>query len=241
MIIRIQSNNVCQKFQYFYTLLFEDENTETRTFHPTDYEYLNFWLNYQLRSINNNDYSIVKKFYNNMVDNGAMFKDKTELDKNMCYIQEDIYKNMDILYTLHNNYFEIYENKKINCGNKESCSVYIRECLEKYKKGIYQCPEEKVDKFCNEIRNLKSKYEAIKNALLNAGYNISDLIILPERQEVVEEYRLLELRKNIIISVMWIIVSIFGLLLIFFYFKKVTRINFIIIVIFFQLLIVILI
>ncbi|CAG9485725.1 unnamed protein product [Plasmodium vivax] len=234
---RIKSNNICQKFQHFYKLLFVDEPTQSGNTLITDYEYLNFWLNYQLRSINNNDYSIVKEFYNNMVDNDAMFKDTTDLHDKICYIQEDIYKNMDILYTLYNNYFKIYINNKTFCGNKESCSVYTEECLEKYKKGIYQCPKEKKDNFCYEIRKLKSEYEAKKNEKLNDGSKISDLMILPERQEVVEKYRLLELRKNIVISVMWIIVSIFGLLLIFFYFKNVKRTNFIIVVIFFQLLI----
>ncbi|VUZ99356.1 PIR protein [Plasmodium vivax] len=180
---RIQSNNVCQKFQYFYELLSEIKPTTSGKLYMTDYEYLNFWLNYQLRSINNNDYSIVNKFYNNMVDSGAMFKDKTELHNKICYIQEDIFKNMDILYTLYNNFLKIYDDKNIICGNKESCSVYTEECLKKYKKGIYQCPKEKKDNFCYEIRKLKSEYEAKKNEKLNDGSKISDLMILPERQE----------------------------------------------------------
>ncbi|CAI7722654.1 PIR protein [Plasmodium vivax] len=193
---RIQSNNVCQKFQHFYNLLSVNEHNETRTLLNTDYEYLNFWLNYQLRSISNNDYSIVIKFYNNMVSKDAIFKDKIELHNKICYIQEDIFKNMDILYTLYNNYLKIYDDKSIICGNKESCKVYTEECLKKYKKGLYQCPKERVDSFCQEIRVLKSEYEKIKDEKLNDGSIISDIMIFPERQESNSHGKLFCDKKN---------------------------------------------
>ncbi|KMZ91104.1 hypothetical protein PVMG_04876 [Plasmodium vivax Mauritania I] len=217
-------NNVCQQFQYLFHLLSHSPDDERKiNLTESDYEFMNFWLNYKLRYFDINDSDVLEKFYTNLKLNGKNIKEDETLKKYIYHIDDNLYENMDILYTLHNNFSKIYKNEKIACEDKVSCSKYTNVCNEKYKKGIYKCSPYNKSKFCLKLEDLKSKYEKIQNVKsLRYNFTLSELITLPTYYQAVKELgSVFEIWKDVIISGISILSIILGLFLILLYFYKV--------------------
>ncbi|KMZ91101.1 hypothetical protein PVMG_04873 [Plasmodium vivax Mauritania I] len=174
----IDSKIICQKFQYLYKLLSTKESSQTQSLDEKDYDFINFWLNYALKDFRSNDPGIVKKIFEDVLKNGTKVKTDSQLQNKICYINDDIYNNMDIVFTLYYNYDKIYKDNTVVCNDKESCEVYTKQCLEKYKQGIYQCPEND-NVFCNKLHDLKNKYEERQDVRSPSGFKISEILMLP--------------------------------------------------------------
>ncbi|CAI7722649.1 hypothetical protein PVPAM_130015100 [Plasmodium vivax] len=179
----IDSKIICQKFQYLYKLLSTKESSQTQSLDEKDYDFINFWLNYALKDFRSNDPGIVKKIFEDVLKNGTKVKTDSQLLNKICYINDDIYNNMDIVFTLYYNYDKIYKDNTVVCNDKESCEVYTKQCLEKYKQGIYQCPEND-NVFCNKLHDLKNKYEERQDVRSPSGFKISEILMLPTYKDI---------------------------------------------------------
>ncbi|SBT73456.1 Plasmodium vivax Vir protein, putative [Plasmodium ovale] len=155
------ANNICEKFLYLYNLIINHKTHKGKQYLSiNDFAYLNFWINSKLRN-NTNSYKItVNEFHEKMGDHELEFV--TGIFKGKIYdLEENHFKNMNLLYYLYDNYGLIFN--KIKSNEKEekiSCLQYAQELIDNYKKGIIQCHIDKSN-FCKALKHFKGVYEKI--------------------------------------------------------------------------------
>ncbi|SBT51648.1 PIR Superfamily Protein [Plasmodium ovale wallikeri] len=104
------ATQICKEFTFLHDSLSKyrgGENRKNESFTEDDCNFLNYWLNDQLR--NNNDFSIsVKEIYNEIKrKNVDIFSKHSELDEHMVNIETKILENMKFLYELYYNAVKI--------------------------------------------------------------------------------------------------------------------------------------
>ncbi|SCA83452.1 VIR protein [Plasmodium vivax] len=115
--------NTCKKFILYFTYLSQNIPIDVNYF-----EYLNYWLNKELKetstsatdfirvmdSILNYEFPVYSLYYK--------FKDK------VYNIKEDVFNEMDTLYTLYDNYNKFLTETE----NENKCEEYVNTCLSVY-------------------------------------------------------------------------------------------------------------
>ncbi|SBT03023.1 PIR Superfamily Protein [Plasmodium ovale curtisi] len=148
---------ICAKFKYLKFLLFQDTVEQTNL---NDHSaYMNFWLNYKLKSISNSNVC-AQDFYQKLKNQNPQFDSENKIK--ITNINDDNLTLMTEIYDLYISYNEI--NKIINAhfGDLTKCFLYSKECVKKYKVAIEKCPRDKVTNFCNALEVFKGKYEQLK-------------------------------------------------------------------------------
>ncbi|SBT55912.1 PIR Superfamily Protein [Plasmodium ovale wallikeri] len=150
---------ICAKFKYLKFLLFESpvKQTSHSNYHS---EYMNFWLNYKLKSTNNSNVCALN-FYQELKTLDLKFD--LENNINIKNINDDNLKLMTEIYDLYSSYNEIYKIIKDPTGDITQCSCYSKECVRKYDAAIKKCPEDSVSNFCKALNVFKEKYDQLKN------------------------------------------------------------------------------
>ncbi|SBT83648.1 PIR protein [Plasmodium ovale] len=166
---------ICAKFKYLNFLLFGStvEQTSHSNYHSA---YMNFWLNYKLKSINNSNVC-AQDFYEKLKTQDPTFDLENKIKiKN---INDDNLKLMTKIYDLYSSYNGIY--KIINAASYDftQCPRYSMECVLKYNDAIEKCPEDCVSNFCDALKVFKGKYEQLKEKNFVDGCEIKVLTPLP--------------------------------------------------------------
>ncbi|SBT02955.1 PIR Superfamily Protein, partial [Plasmodium ovale curtisi] len=166
---------ICAKFKCFHNSLFYSFSSDNK--HNEYVQYLNFWVNYQLKD-NKSLSTTVDSFYDNVKDISYTFDRKKKLEGNIYNISDEQFTNMKYLYDLYRNFYEILIINKVPT-NKNNCLEYSQKCVKTYEDAIQKCPDDNTI-FCQSLNVFKGKYEGInkKGSLKNCKEN--DLPPLPE-------------------------------------------------------------
>ncbi|KMZ76631.1 hypothetical protein PVIIG_06428 [Plasmodium vivax India VII] len=218
------AKSICVQFLKLYKSLY---NFKSKDISDPTYlsavHFLNYWLNAELKKKMFNKNVCVKDFYDHM-ETYAQFIDNIHIYSydEICVIKNDELDNMNILYNLYSNYYNVFNGSNIVCATKESCLEYSKQCFQEYKKGIIKCENNDSD-FCKAIKEFENKYDSLKRGnKTNNGFNSKELMPLPSYEQAFEEYQS-ELNRRITIVTISIICSIFGIIIILFYLYKVQR------------------
>ncbi|SBS94355.1 PIR Superfamily Protein, partial [Plasmodium ovale curtisi] len=161
---------ICAKFKYLRFLLFENTVEQTNlNYHSA---YMNFWLNYQLKSINNSNVC-ANNFYQKLKDQNPTF----DLENKIKITNINDY-NLTLMTEIYDLYISYNEISKIINGNSDDftkCLRYSKDCVQKYDDAIKKCPQDRVSKFCNALKDFKRKYEQLKEDNSVDGCKIEEL------------------------------------------------------------------
>ncbi|CAI7719367.1 PIR protein [Plasmodium vivax] len=218
------AKSICEKFLKLYISLNEPlSKGKNDATYLSAVNFLNYWLNAELKKKLFKENIDVNDFYDNLETYAQSIDAISFLNiKEICVIKNDELNNMNILYNIYSNYYNVYNESDIVCNTKATCIDYSKKCVQDYKKLIIKCPQIQSD-FCKAIDMFKNKYESLnKSTKSNGDFHSKDLISLPSYQEALEEYQSQLYRKKITIATISIICSIFGIILILFYLYKFT-------------------
>ncbi|SCA60141.1 hypothetical protein PVC01_000006200 [Plasmodium vivax] len=215
-----RTNSLCERFNYLIELLTSEKRNNLS---KCDKEYLNFWLNNELRTTDDKSPIRIKYFYDKLKQK---IPDSyiNSLEGKLYNITDEHFENMRILNNLYKNYGKIFnEEHNVVCGRKEKCLEYSNICYNEYKKGLIRCFK-KQGNWCQKLFDFNNMYKTENiDASLFGEFSYNDLIELPRKEDV--EYELyggLNSWKNLIMLTFSILGSTIG---IFFYFYKVKNIN----------------
>ncbi|CAI7724167.1 PIR protein [Plasmodium vivax] len=119
--------------------------------------YLNYWLNEQLRNLN--DYACdTTTFYTTISNNDNDFS--TNL--NMCqgkifHLDASEFNNTDVLYKIYEAFRE-FKSKVRNTQNHNDSCKYAKECSRLYKSIINQCVPDKSNSLCDELNIIRNEF-----------------------------------------------------------------------------------
>ncbi|SBT59466.1 PIR Superfamily Protein [Plasmodium ovale wallikeri] len=166
---------ICAKLKCFYNSLFHTLSKGDK--HNEYAQYLNFWVNYQLKD-NQSLSTTVDSFYNNVKDISFTFDRKKKLEGKIYDIDDEQFTNMKFLNDLYRNYYDILIITKVPTS-KNNCLEYSQKCVKTYGDAIKMCPDYNTI-FCKALKVFKGKYDGInkKEALKNC--NVPELLPLPE-------------------------------------------------------------
>ncbi|SBS95134.1 PIR protein [Plasmodium ovale] len=166
---------ICAKFKYLYNLLFYSLPNYHK--HEEYAEYLNFWVNSQLK--NNKIPTItVKDFYNNVMLYSFLFDSQKKVQNKIYDINDDLFTNMEILYDLYRNYYNILILTKTPKTNN-NCLQYSTNCVQVYEQAINKCPKDNTV-FCKALKDFKEKYDGINNPVSLKNCKEEELLALPK-------------------------------------------------------------
>ncbi|KMZ91108.1 hypothetical protein PVMG_04880 [Plasmodium vivax Mauritania I] len=219
-ISRIKFSNMpCENFKYLFSL---KTNIHPDISNDDDYyNYINFWLNYNICG-QNSDYTIsVNEFYSTLQKHDSNFDSEKKLECKLYNISNDIFENMCILYNLYSNYSNIFKNNSVVCAERNTCLGYSDNCYNEYRRGLIKCLNKNL-KFCKALNDFKNMYIMNNRNISSNIFNYSDLRVLPRDEDVLYEiYGGLNDWRNIIILTFSILGPMIG---IFLYFYKINKI-----------------
>ncbi|SBT71992.1 PIR protein [Plasmodium ovale] len=212
------STEICKEFKFLYNSFSEHRAkgiSENDTFTDYDYDFLNYWINVNLRENVKSGSINVKEFYEKIKnkDNGFFSKNK-DLNDYLHVIDPDVLVNMKLLYNLYSTSEKIiniisdqvYPEKGITNKEQKSCSDYKNECDKNYKEAMDRCLNSN-DDFYNALINFKDAYDIIAKPISNesnACYS-SNFLYFPEYDPVPEkekEKRIMTIKISSILSVL---------------------------------------
>ncbi|VUZ99326.1 PIR protein [Plasmodium vivax] len=211
------SSMPCEKFKYLFSL--KKNNNPLISSDDDFYNYINFWLNYFIREKNSNNIISVKDFYLTLQKHDSNFDNEKKLEFKLYNINNDDFENMCILNNLYSNYNKIFNDKRVVCTEKASCSQHSNECYKEYRRGLIKCLNKNLN-CCKALNDFKNMYITDNQNVSSNVFKHSDLVVLPREEDVYYEiYGGLNDWRNIIILTFSILGPVIG---IFLYFYKFT-------------------
>ncbi|VUZ99376.1 PIR protein [Plasmodium vivax] len=203
------SNMPCEKFKYLFSL---KTNIHPDISNVDDYyNYINFWLNYNI-SGKNSDYTVsVKEFYHTLQKHDSNFDNEKKLECKLYNINNDDFENMCILNNLYSNYNNIFKDKQVVCAERASCLQYSKACYREYRRGLIKCLNKNIDCY-KALNHFKNMYKTENRDVSSKAFKYSDLIDLPRDEDVYYEiYGGLNNWKNIVIMIFSILGPMIGM------------------------------
>ncbi|VUZ99533.1 PIR protein [Plasmodium vivax] len=145
--------NICARLHYLINKLFNSTQSQDEETHLV---YLNFWLNHELHTIDDNicPDNFCQLMRERNVENSTLMK----LKSRSYYINKKEVKNINSLYYLYYNYNEIKKALVNPDSSQELVKKYIKYCVEKYEGLKAKCSAENVD-LCKALTMFENKYE----------------------------------------------------------------------------------
>ncbi|GAB69461.1 hypothetical protein PCYB_002100 [Plasmodium cynomolgi strain B] len=165
--------NLEENFIKFFLLL---NSTEHNGVSPgkRHFDYLNYWLNNELRKDKKSVKSFIKFLDERLDKNFEDYNNYINFRNKVYNMNDDIFEKMSILYKLYDNYYK-------TIGTSEStdvCSINSKMCAEEYEKGIKMYLNTNSYKYYNALKTFRNIYNSIKKD--NVYCINKDLSILPE-------------------------------------------------------------
>ncbi|CAG9479364.1 unnamed protein product [Plasmodium vivax] len=151
---------ICTDFRKLFITLAYSVTNEVKA-NIKYHEYLNYWLNRELRN-HKKDRTFREKFCKYIEETNSMIDIEGALKNTIYDLNEVEYENMNILHKLYDYYYKIISEKK----EKNNCSKYSEECNDLYKHGMKKCYETRNFEFYNALKNFRSLY---KNYIYNSN------------------------------------------------------------------------
>ncbi|SBS90886.1 PIR Superfamily Protein [Plasmodium ovale curtisi] len=149
---------VCKIFEQLIKSLF-DGKPENVVNYSSRSEYMNYWLNNEIKKINGNSIC-VKNFYRIIMSKNNGNAVLRQLSNKIHDIKYNELDKMNILNKLYKEYYEINRLLKTENPDEEKCRNHATSCIQIYKQGEHKCTGTE-PKFCKELSNFKDKYGKI--------------------------------------------------------------------------------
>ncbi|KMZ88905.1 hypothetical protein PVBG_05834 [Plasmodium vivax Brazil I] len=145
--------NICARLHYLINKLFNSTKSQDE---ETHLEYLNFWLNHELHTIDDNicPDNFCQLMRERNVENSTLMK----LKSRSYYINKEEVNNINSLYYLYYNYNEIKKILDETEPSQEPVERYAKHCVQKYKDLKAKCSKKNED-LCKALDVFKEKYE----------------------------------------------------------------------------------
>ncbi|KMZ85835.1 variable surface protein Vir5 [Plasmodium vivax Brazil I] len=161
-------STLCKNFINLYYKLYPSELDNNGNANNKHAEYLNFWFNNKLRSINihlNGDESIYSslKIILNTIDTNNRIKDK--INK----IEEDDYTKFDILNNLYTSYIKLDTRVSDKSDEKDNFTGNAKKCIEHFKEGINIYHTKNDDNFYKALQKFSVLYKLARYNLYFIG------------------------------------------------------------------------
>ncbi|KMZ91098.1 hypothetical protein PVMG_04870 [Plasmodium vivax Mauritania I] len=130
---------VCKRLNKLFQLLCSSkpEMESNKELNSSDYKYLNFWTNFELKREKIMDNETIDSFKHNMENKYPECINIEKLKAALGYIDINEYKRINMLDDLYKNYYEmheiIYSTTDVDI---EECLKYSKNCITKYKEAI---------------------------------------------------------------------------------------------------------
>ncbi|SBT52085.1 PIR Superfamily Protein [Plasmodium ovale wallikeri] len=209
------STEICKEFKFLYKSFNEyraKDISEKDTFTDYDYDFLNYWINVNLRENVKSGSINVKEFYEKIKnkDNDFFSKNK-DLNDYLHVIDPDVLVNMKLLYNLYsisekiiNISDQVYPEKGITDKEQKSCSDYKNECDKNYKEAMDRCLNTN-DDFYNALKIFKDSYGFLTEPSSNESNacNSREFFFFPKYDPVPEkEKRIMTIKISSTLSVL---------------------------------------
>ncbi|SBS93522.1 PIR Superfamily Protein [Plasmodium ovale curtisi] len=175
---------ICAMFKCLFDLLF-DESFGFSSIYNEPEMYINFWLNYQLKNINPST-DIVQRFYKALTSD-PLFDINKKLQGKIHNIQDEHLENMKIFYNLYHKYNTIQSIIQDNTYDHTQCTLYSKECVEKYEEALTRCPKSTTSSFCEALNVFKRKYEKLNELIKIDNCKLEVLKPLPSHESLQQE------------------------------------------------------
>ncbi|CAI7722614.1 hypothetical protein PVPAM_130011600 [Plasmodium vivax] len=194
-------------------------SVSSKSYENKDASFMNYWLNIQFQKNNMNTTENIERFYKELTSKDDKFDKNKILNNKLRKIDDEVLNNMKELYDLYKESNKIYiyltSDYKEGCT---SCSKCTEMCIEKYKKYIERCPNNRTN-FCKALYKFKELYEGYFNQdYLNRCS--ADVRTLPSYNDITDTSSAAEQKVNgNNITLRYVIVTISALfpVLMFFY------------------------
>ncbi|CAI7722628.1 hypothetical protein, conserved [Plasmodium vivax] len=169
----------------------------------SEFGFLNYWLNDNLRYYGAKGSNYVREFYDKLKEDNDF--DKNNLLNDKIYdIDELDFKNLRFIYNLYENLYKIIDIIYDKAVLKSfPCSYYTSICIENYRDAKILCNDESMI-FCRALDEFRKSYLSIPpNPKGDKGCNLSTSGKLPEDDEILS-YRSIVLggksKNNMVVS-----------------------------------------
>ncbi|KMZ88618.1 hypothetical protein PVBG_04827 [Plasmodium vivax Brazil I] len=135
-------------------------------------EFMNFWLNNQLKNKN----IAADVFYEKLMSKDELFDRDKKLKDNMHRIDHSHLERMNILYGLYDSYISLLYPA---FNEKNSCGEHSNQCFQKYNKATKICFADRITEFCVALKVFKNKYDQIKDKNMLDDCNKRNILNLP--------------------------------------------------------------
>lgn len=176
--------DICAKFKCLFNLLFDESSDFSSIYNQSDI-YINFWLNYQLKTINPSS-DIFQSFYK-VLTSDPSFDIDAKLQGKIRKIQDSHLANLTIFYDLYKMYNDIYTIIQDHDSDRTKCTSYSKDCAQKYEEAIKSCSKGTSSKFCEALNFFKGKYEQLKEYIIIDNCDLEVLKPLPSHERPTEE------------------------------------------------------
>ncbi|KMZ95065.1 hypothetical protein PVMG_05592 [Plasmodium vivax Mauritania I] len=172
---------ICKEFIKLYNSLDDCKSTSNSDPHRKCSKFLNYWINFKLGEIMQNDDKSFCNVYNSIE---SQFTGGSEIVLNLSFIyhiDKDELDKMSILYRLYKNYTDldgILENAA-NDVKVKSLSLSTA-CCKDYLEARYICDTSKNNsgsRFCEKLKDFKSKYDQLDGKVNKQGSDFSNYFI----------------------------------------------------------------
>ncbi|SBT00029.1 PIR protein [Plasmodium ovale] len=152
--------DICTNFKKIVSFLNKRKNAASLDANNKYEDYLNFWINFNLR-----------KYENNKIEPSDFYKITNERDPSFFWtnfsikisnIEPSIFENMKLLYNLYQEYHKIIDmtyKVHIDIGK---CIEYANICLSMYNNIIKRCPSKDTETFCTALSDFEKSYNSIR-------------------------------------------------------------------------------
>ncbi|SCA60010.1 VIR protein [Plasmodium vivax] len=170
---------ICKQFIKLYDSLDDCKSTSNSDPHRKCSKFLNYWINFKLGEIMQNDDESFCNVYNGIE---SQFTGRSENNLNLCvtyHIDKDELDKMNILYSLYDKYTDLDTIlKKISKEHKQSLLTHSSACCIDYIKASYICNPDNNNnningKFCEKLKAFQSKYDKLYEEAAGKGSDYS--------------------------------------------------------------------
>ncbi|SBT84532.1 PIR protein [Plasmodium ovale] len=186
------ANDICVKFKILYnSIKSKKKSSESNSLNDIDFAYLNYWLN--IRSRNTTIiYGLSVDDFQEKIGHVEYEFINDDFDEKLYDIDENVFKNMNLLNYLYDNYGIIFNNFSSNKKKEKiSCLQYAQEFINNYKKCIIQCPLDDTN-FCKALKHFKKEYDEIffTEGSITEKCIDQELLKLPTYKDVSTEHKI---------------------------------------------------
>ncbi|SCA60442.1 hypothetical protein PVT01_000107000 [Plasmodium vivax] len=151
-----------------------------KSLNDSDYKYLNFWANYEIKIKGSFENVFIDAFSNNVSSEMGQCFNKNKFVGALKYLEKSCMDKLKTIDNLYRNYYDMGDIIFSSTDNFEECLEYSKNCFREYKKVIGT--DQYRDKhFYDSLINFKKTYEQLAHKALSKNISYAEYIVkMPE-------------------------------------------------------------